>query len=321
MKLAILDDYLRLSPTLADWSAIASVAEITVFDHPLETIEEAAAALADFDMICTLRERRSFPAELLGQLPKLRYLCVTGKRYDTIDLEAARAKGIIVTNTPVTGPGSGAVVELTWGLILALARHIAAEDRMMRTGGWQHFAGMTLKGKTLGVVGLGALGRGVAQIGRAFGMEVIGWSPNLTAERAQEAGVRLVTKDELFAQSDVVSLHLALAPSTLGIIGKAQLRQMQPSAYLVNTARAGLVDEAALLECLREKRIGGAGLDVYTIEPLPVDHPLRQLDNVVITPHLGYFTREMLQSYYQDAVENISSYLAGTPMRVVSKNG
>ncbi len=321
MKLAILDDYLRLSPALADWSAVAAMTEITVFDHPLATIAQAAAELVDFDMICTLRERRSFPAELIRRLPKLRYLCVTGKRYDTIDLDAARAQGIIVTNTPVSGPGSGAVVELTWGLILSLARHIAAEDRMMRQGGWQHFAGMTLKGKTLGIVGLGALGRGVAQIGRTFGMEVIGWSPNLTAERAQEAGVRLVSKHDLFAQSDVISLHLALAPSTAGIIGKPELQQMRPTAYLVNTARAGLLDEAALLDALRHRRIAGAGLDVYTIEPLPADHPLRQLNNVVITPHLGYFTHEMLQSYYQDAVENILSYLRGNPIRVVSGNG
>jgi len=320
MKIAVLDDYLDLSQQVADWRPLASRAEISVIDRPLPTVAEAAEALAEFDIICTLRERTPFPAELIGRLPRLRYLCVTGKRYDTVDVAAAVGQGVVVSNTPVTRAGSGAVVELTWGLILALARNIAAEDRLMRDGGWQHFAGMTLRGKTLGVLGLGGLGSGVARIGTAFGMEAIAWSPNLTPERAAAAGVEMVGKADLFARSDVLSLHLALAPSTAGIVGAADLARMKSSAYLVNTARAGLLDERALIAALREQRIAGAGLDVFSTEPLPADHEIRSLPNVVLTPHLGYFTREMLGTYYRDAIENIGAFLDGRPIRVVSGN-
>ncbi|MTH61537.1 D-2-hydroxyacid dehydrogenase family protein [Paracoccus litorisediminis] len=320
MKIAVLDDYLGLSQQVADWRALANRAEIRVIDRPLPTASAAAEALAEFDIICTLRERTPFPAELIRALPKLRYLCVTGKRYDTVDIAAAAEQQITVSNTPVTGAGSGAVVELTWGLILALARNIAVEDRLMREGGWQHFAGTTLRGKTLGVLGLGALGSGVARIGAAFGMETIAWSPNLTSDRAVAAGVGLVSKTELFEKSDILSLHLALAPSTAGIVGAGDLALMKPSAYLVNTARAGLLDEGALINALRERRIAGAGLDVFSTEPLPADHEIRQLPNVVLTPHLGYFTHEMLASYYRDAIENIGAFLDGRPIRVVSGN-
>jgi phosphoglycerate dehydrogenase-like enzyme len=317
MKIAILDDYLRLSQQVADWSVLRGRVEVTVFDRPLGPLEKAAEALADFEILCTLRERMPFPRELIERLPRLRYLCVTGKRSDTIDVAAADERGVLVSNTPVTGAGSGAVVELTWGLILALVRHIPAEDRMMRSGGWQHFAGTTLKGKRLGVVGLGGLGAGVARIGAAFAMEVRAWSPNLTPARAEAAGARLVSKAELFAESDVVTLHLALAPSTRGVVGAAEIGAMKPSAVLVNTARAGLLDEEALLAALQSGRIAGAGLDVYAVEPLPEDHPIRSLPNVVITPHLGYFTREMLASYYRDAIENITAFLDGRPIRLV----
>lgn len=320
MKIAVLDDYLRLSQQVADWSPLTVRAEVTVIDQPLPTVEVAARLLADFDILCTLRERTPFPASLIRALPRLKYLCVTGKRFDTVDVAVAAAQGVVVSNTPVTGAGSGAVVELTWGLILSLARHIAAEDRMMRQGGWQQFAGTTLKGKTLGVVGLGGLGAGVARIGAAFGMEVIAWSPNLTDERAAAAGARHVGKAELFAQSDVVSLHLALAPSTTGIVGAAEIGAMKPTGLLVNTARAGLLDEGALIAALQAGRIGGAGLDVYSLEPLPETHSLRQLPNVVLTPHLGYFTQEMLRTYYTDAIQNIAAFLDGAPIRVVSGN-
>lgn len=316
MKIAILDDYLRLSQEVADWTGLRARAEVTVFDQPLDP-QAAAEALADFEILCTLRERMPFPRDLIERLPQLRYLCVTGKRYDTIDVAAAAERGVLVSNTPVTGAGSGAVVELTWGLILALVRNIAAEDRMMRSGGWQHFAGTTLKGKRLGIVGLGGLGSGVARIGVAFGMEVCAWSPNLTEARAEAAGARLVSKAELFAESDVVTLHLALAPSTHGVVGQTEIGSMKASAVLVNTARAGLLDEEALLAALRTGRIAGAGLDVYAVEPLPEDHPVRSLPNVVITPHLGYFTREMLSSYYGDAIENITAFLDGRPIRLV----
>lgn len=318
MKIALLDDYLSLAPTLVDWSPVTSRARVDVIDRPLPDVATALEALADYDILCTLRERTPFPGDLIRQLPKLRYLCVTGKRYDTIDIAAAAEQGVVVSNTPVAGAGAGAVTELTWGLILSLARNIAFEDRHMRRGEWQHAAGNTLRGKTLGVVGLGGLGRDVARIGQAFGMTVQAWSPNLTDARADEAGVTRVTKHDLFAGADVISVHLALADTTAGIVDKAAIDAMKPSAWLVNTARAGLLDEAALVAALREQRIRGAGLDVYSVEPLPEDHILRTLPNVVLTPHLGYFTEEMLTSYYTYAVENITAFLDGAPIRVVS---
>lgn len=318
MKIGLLDDYLHLAPTLVDWSLIQSRATLKLIDRPLPNVKLAVEALAEFDILCTLRERTPFPADLIERLPKLRYLCVTGKRYDTVDIKACAAQNIIVSNTPVSGAGAGAVCEMTWGLILSLARNIAFEDRHMRQGGWQHAAGNTLRGKTLGVVGLGSLGRDVSRIGQALGMKVIAWSPNLTIERAKEANVQLVSKKYLFENSDVVSLHLALGPSTLEIIDKTSIDSMKPSAFLVNTARAKLVDETALIYALTEKRIKGAGLDVYSIEPLPEVHILRTIPNVVLTPHLGYFTQEMLTAYYTFAIENITAFLDGAPIRVVS---
>lgn len=318
MKIAILDDYLRLATEVADWGALADRADITVIDRPFASVDDAARTLAGHQILCTLRERTPFPRALVEALPDLRHLCVTGKRYDTVDVAACAERGIVVSNTPVSGAGSGAVTELTWGLILALVRHIAAEDRMMREGGWQHFAGTTLRGKTLGVVGLGGLGRDVARIGLAFGMNVQAWSPNLTPERAAEAGVTLADKHALFATSDIVSLHLALADSTRGIVGASEIGAMKPTASLVNTARAGLLDEEALISALSGGRIAGAALDVYSVEPLPRDHVLRGLPNVVLSPHLGYFTREMLTAYYTYAIENIDAFLDGAPIRVVS---
>jgi len=318
MKIALLDDYLGLATHLVDWSGVGDRATLDTVSHPLTSIEAAAEALAEYDILVTLRERTAFPAALLERLPRLRYLCVTGKRYDTVDVAAAAKYGVIVSNTPVSGAGAGAVTELTWGLILALVRNIAHEDRHMRQGGWQQGAGNTLRSKTLGIVGLGGLGREIAQLGQAFGMQVQAWSPNLTEARAAQSGARLVSKQQLFATSDVVSLHLVLGPTTAGIVDKAAIDAMQPTAWLVNTARAGLVDDAALLDALRNYRIRGAGLDVYAIEPLPREHVLRTLTNVVLTPHLGYFTEEMLSAYYRYALENIEAFLNGKPIRVVS---
>ncbi|MCJ8520918.1 D-3-phosphoglycerate dehydrogenase [Pseudorhizobium tarimense] len=318
MKIALMDDYLNVARGLVDWSPVERKASLDVVDRPFSDIETAAATLAEYDILCTLRERTPFPAELIRRLPKLRFLCVTGKRYDTVDLEAARAQGVIVSNTPVSGAGAGAVTELTWGLILSLARNIPFEDRHMRLGEWQHGVGTTLRHKRLGVVGLGGLGQDVARIGLAFGMDVVAWSPNLTDERAAQAGVRRLAKDELFSTSDIVSLHLALAPATQRVIDAQAISAMRPNAMLINTARAGLLDEEALIAALSERRIRGAALDVYGVEPLPPDHPLRFLDNVVLTPHLGYFTREMLTAYYEFAQENILAFLDGAPIRVVS---
>lgn len=317
MRIALLDDYLGVATRLVDWSVITDRAVLKVINHPLHDLETAVATLAEFDILCTLRERTPFPQALLARLPKLRYLCVTGKRYDTVDLDAAARYGVTVSNTPVAGAGAGAVAELTWGLILASVRHIAFEDRHMRQGQWQNRLGNTLRGKTLGLVGLGALGREVGRLGLAFGMIVQAWSPNLTDERAKEAGVQCVAKHELFASSDVVSLHLALARTTEGIVDAQAIAAMKSSAWLINTARAGLLDEPALIEALAQRRIRGAALDVYAQEPLPPAHVLRSLPNVILTPHVGYFTEEMLTAYYTYAIENILAFLQGTPIRVV----
>lgn len=318
MNIAVLDDYLGISQSCADWSTVRAKGNVVVFDRPLAVPDDAAEALAGFDIICTLRERMPIPASLIERLPRLKYIVVTGKRYDTVDVEEATKRGILVSNTPVSGVGGGGVAELVWGLILAATRNIASEDRMMRDGGWQHQAGTTIGGKTLGILGLGGIGRQVAAIGKAFGMQVQAWSQNMTADQAEAAGARYVSKHALFSTSDIVTVHVALSERTQGIVGEAELRAMKRNAYLINTARGALVDEAALIDLLRSGHIAGAGLDVYAQEPLPVEHPLRQLQNVVITPHLGYFTREMLGTYYEDAVRLIEAFIDGSPDRIVN---
>jgi phosphoglycerate dehydrogenase-like enzyme len=318
MRVAILDDYLELSQKVADWSPVASKAEIVVFNHPLGAVPQAAEALRDFDIICTLRERMPMSRALIAQLPRLKYILVTGKRFDTIDVAAAAEQGVLVSNTRVDGRGGGAVVELVWGLILGLARNIPYQDRMMRQGGWQHFAGTSLKNKRLGIVGLGGLGQQVAKGGAFFGMDVVAWSQNLTPERAAAAGALYVDKDELFATSDFITIHVAWSDRTTGLVGARELGMMKPTAHLINTARGPIVDEAALVDALQRRAIAGAALDVYRTEPLPADHVLRTLDNAILTPHLGYFTREMLAVYYGDAVKAIAAFIDGNPIDVVN---
>ena len=318
LNIAILDDYIGIAQQVSDWESLKSRANIVVFDRPLAVPEEAAGALADFDVICTLRERMPIPASLIERLPRLKYIVVTGKRYDTVDVAAAAARGVLVSNTPVAGAGAGGVAELVWGLILSATRHIAAEDRLMRQGGWQHHAGTTIGGKTLGILGLGGLGRRVAEIAHVFGMQVQAWSQNMTDEQADACGAKRVSKEELFATSDIITVHLALSDRTRGIVGAPELRAMKKTAYLINTARGAIVDEQALIDVLTARSIAGAGLDVYEKEPLPADHAFRSLPNVVITPHLGYFTREMLGTYYSDAVRLIDAFLDGKPERIVN---
>lgn len=318
MRVAILDDYLDLSQSLADWTPVSRQAEIVVFKRPLSPIEDAVKALADFDVICTLRERMPIPRALIERLPRLKYILVTGKRYDQIDVAAAAEHGIAVSNTRVDGRGGGGVAELVWGLIFSLARNIPQEARLMREGGWQHWAGTSIRNKRLGILGLGGLGRQIAGGGRFFGMDVVAWSQNLTPERAAEAGARYCSKDELFATSDFITIQIAWSERTTGLVGRPELALMQPHAYLINTARGPIVDERALIDAHERKAIAGAALDVYWSEPLPGDHPLRRMDNVVLTPHLGYFTREMLAVYYGDAVVAISAFLAGRPIDVVN---
>jgi phosphoglycerate dehydrogenase-like enzyme len=315
MNIAILDDYQRVARDLAEWSRLPAGSELVVFDRHIADREELVATLQRFEVIVLMRERTPFPAEVVERLPNLRLLVTTGGRNAAIALEACRARGIPVCGTGNVGTPTA---ELTWGLILALMKRIAMEDRALRIGMWQTGLTEGLAGKRLGLVGLGKLGAQVARVGQAFGMEVVAWSQNLTAERAAEVGARRVEKGELFATSDVVSLHLILSERTRAIVGAEELRAMKRTAWFVNTARAGLVDEAALLDVLRERRIAGAGLDVFSVEPLPTDHPLLTLPHVVLTPHLGYVTRENYAVFYRDALEDILAWRAGAPVRLLT---
>ncbi|MFC2021494.1 D-2-hydroxyacid dehydrogenase family protein [Chloroflexota bacterium] len=315
MKIAILDDYQGVALKLADWSVLPADAQVSAFsDHwaGLDTIKEK---LGTFEIVAAMRERTPFTRELLEVLPNLKLLVTTGMRNASIDLDAATDLGILVCGT--SGGGSS-TAELAWGLILALLRHIPQESASIRQGGWQTTIGTGLNGKVLGLLGLGNLGSRMATIGNVFGMSVIAWSQNLTAERTAQFGASLVTKDELFAGSDILSIHLKLSDRTRGLVGMRELSIMKPTAYLVNTSRGPIIDETALLQTLQSHAIAGAGLDVYDQEPLPSKHPLRRLDNVIGTPHLGYVTEEAYKGFYAQSVEDILSYLSGQPVRVLN---
>jgi phosphoglycerate dehydrogenase-like enzyme len=277
-------------------------------------VEPLAERLAPFDAVVAMRERTPFGADLLARLPRLRLLVTTGMANASIDLEAAAARGVVVCGT---GGLPSPAAELTWALILALLRHVPAEDARMRAGGWQATVGTELAGRTLGVIGLGRLGRRVALVGQAFEMPVIAWSQNLVGSEARALGVEPVSRDELLARSDIVTIHLRLSDRTRGLIGAAELARMRPTAVLVNTSRGPIVDEPALLAALHEGTIAGAGLDVYDIEPLPPGHPLRTAPNTVLTPHLGYVTSGTYARYYADAVEDIAAFARGAPIRVL----
>lgn len=317
MKIAILNDYLRRSQVSADWSNITKACEITVFDRAIVP-EDAVATLKPFDIICTLRERMPISRELLAQLPNLKMIAITGLYNRTLDVAAATERGIVVSFTELRGSYRKATSELAWGLILSVARHIPYEANQMRQGGWQNTAGFTLFGRTLGLLGLGRQGRYMVPVAKAFGMDIIAWSQNLTAEQAAQHGVRRVEKEELFRMSDVLSVHLVLGERTRGLVGARDLALMKPSAILVNTARGPIIDESALISVLRERRIAGAGLDVFTHEPLPDDNALRTLPNVVLTPHQGHNVQEFFEVAYHDVVENIEAFLAGKPIRVLT---
>ncbi|MET9956918.1 D-2-hydroxyacid dehydrogenase family protein [Streptomyces sp. NPDC006339] len=314
LRCAILDDYQGVALSSADWSPLDGRVEVRVLREHLTDRDALVAAVEDCEILVVMRERTPVDAELLGRLPRLRLLITSGMRNASIDVAAARARGVTACGTD-----SSAVppTELTWALILGLARQVHVESRAMRDGGpWQSTVGTDLAGRTLGLVGLGKIGGRMARIGLAFGMDVIAWSPNLTDERAAEHGVRRAgSLRELLGAGDVVSLHLVLSDRTRGLIGEPELRAMRPHAYLVNTSRAGLVDGAALLRALREGWIAGAGLDVYETEPLPADDPLRTLPNVLALPHLGYVTEANYARYFGQAVEDIEAFLAGAPVR------
>jgi len=314
VRVALLDDYQGVALGMADWKSLPIGTEVVVFKDHLAAEGALAERLADFDIIMALRERTPFPRTLLERLPKLRLLVTAGMRNASIDMKAAAERGVLICGT------SGLpypTAELAWGLILSLARRIPAEDRATREGRWQTSLGLGLNGKTLGVLGLGTLGSRVARVGRALEMKVLAWSQNLTAERAAAEDAMLVAKDDLLARSDFVSIHLVLGERTRGLIGARELGLMKRSAYLVNTSRGPIVDEAALIRALEDGTIAGAGLDVFDEEPLTPDHPFRRLPNIVITPHLGYVTEETYRVFYGQAVEDIKAYLDGTPLRVL----
>jgi len=315
LRCAILDDYQNVALKLADWSRIADRVDVTVFDKPFADAAEAIAALQDFEIVCAMRERTPFRADTIYALPKLKLLLTSGMRNASIDHEAAKARGITVSGTAAMG---GPAASLAIGMMLELTRHIGFESARMKAGErWQTTLGEDIEGKTLGIVGLGKLGRKVANIAQAMGMHVIAWSQNLTPEACTEAGVTYAGKDELMATADVISIHVILSKRTRGLISRDDLARMKPTAYLVNTARGPIVDEAALLDALQRRTIAGAALDVFSEEPLSRDHPLRKLDNVVLTPHLGYVTAENYRCYYGEMVEDIEAWLAGAPVRVI----
>lgn len=316
LRCAVLDDYQEAGTSLADWSPVADRVEVVTFTDHLSHEDRLAARLAGFDIVVTLRERLAFPASLLDRLPRLKLLVASGMRNSVIDYAAAARNGVTVCGT---GSSSAPPVELTWALLLGLARGIVQENNALRAyGPWQSTIGADLHGRRLGLLGLGKIGSRVAQVALAFGMDVVAWSQNLTKERAAEVGVALAaSKEELLAGSDFVSVHLALGDRTRGLIGAAELALMKQSAYLVNTSRAAIVDQDALIEALREGRIAGAGLDVFDTEPLPGDHPLRTAPRLLATPHLGYVTRANYATYYGEAVEDIAAFLDGSPVRVL----
>jgi len=314
-RCAILDDYQNVALTVADWSKVASDLDIKVFNQHLGGADKVVEALAGFEVVCAMRERTGFPRAVIEKLPNLKLLITTGLRNASIDVAAAKERGVVVCGTPSIGnPTSGIAI----GLMLELTRRIGYENARMKAGvPWQSTIGVDLDGLTLGVLGLGKLGTRTANIAKAFGMKVIAWSQNLTAEKCKEAGVEYVSKDDLFRQADFITIHVILSQRTRGLVGAREIALMKPTAYLINTSRGPIIDEAAMLAALREKKIAGAGLDVFEVEPLPIDHPLRKLDNVVLTPHLGYVAVQNYRAYFGGVVDDIRAFMDGKPVRVM----
>jgi len=321
IKIAILDDYAKVALQLADWSALDGKAEITVFDRHL-TEDEAAVALKPFDVLCTVRERMSLPRNLFERLPNLKLITIVGLDLPNLDMAAATEHGVIVSHSNFANPLFANMVdatpELTWGLMIATVRHLSLESRRMHEGAWQSTVGINLAGRTLGLLGLGRIGSRMAQYARVFGMPVIAWSQNLTEDKAKSVGAERVEKDDLFRRADIVSIHVRLSDRTRGLVTARELALMKPSAYLINTSRGPIVVEADLIAALRAGKIAGAGLDVYDEEPPPRTHPFRTMDNVVVTPHLGYVTRESLTAFYVDTLEAVAAFVNGAPIRIAN---
>jgi len=316
VRCAILDDYQNVALTMADWSKVKGDVAIKVFNEHLGSADKVVEALKGFAIVCAMRERTAFPRAVIEALPELKLLITTGMRNASIELEAAQARNVVVCGTPSFGNATAAIAT---GLMLDLARHICYEHVRLKAGApWQTTIGLDVEGMTLALLGLGRLGTRMAEIGQAFRMNVIAWSQNLTPERCQEVGVEPVSRDDLLRRADFLSIHLQLSPRTRGLVGARELGLMKRSAYLINTSRGPIVVEAALIAALREKRIAGAGLDVFDVEPLPVEHPLRALDNVVLTPHLGYVAEQNYRAFFGGTVDAIRGFLDGKPVRVLT---
>jgi phosphoglycerate dehydrogenase-like enzyme len=314
-RVALLDDYQDVALQMADWKSLPADTDVHVFHDHLHDDDALVARLHDFDMVMAMRERTPFTRSRFERLPNLKLLITAGMRNAAINLQAASDCGVMVCGTEgLPYP----TAELTWALILGIMRQIPQEDHATRNGQWQVSLGLGLQGKTLGMLGLGRLGSQVATVGNAFNMKVIAWSHNLTADRAQEYGATLVSQDELLVQSDILTIHLVLGDRSRGLLGAGELAKMKSTAYLVNTSRGPIVDEAALIHALEQGIIAGAALDVFDIEPLPLDHPFRRMANVVVSPHIGYVTEETYRVFYGDALDNIQAFLAGQPIRVLN---
>jgi phosphoglycerate dehydrogenase-like enzyme len=314
-RCAVLDDYQNVALKFADWEQIATDVAVTVFHAPMNGADEVRRMLQDFHIVCMMRERTPFRRDTIAALPNLKLLITTGARNAAIDLAAAAEQGITVCGTGASGnPTTG----ITFGLILELTRRIGYENARLKSGAsWQITLGPDIEGKTLGIIGLGKLGQRVSAIAKAFGMKVIAWSPNLTPEKCKEVGVDYATKDQLFCDADIVTIHMVLGDRSRGLVTAREFALMKPTAYIINTARGPIIEEQALIAALEERRIAGAGLDVFDTEPLPLGHPFRRLDNVVITPHLGYVSEQNYRQYFPDIVEDIRAFIAGNPVRVI----
>ena len=315
MKLAVLDDYQATAKDLGDWSQLPAGTEVEYFHDHVADEDQLVERLKDFDLVMGMRERTPFTRSILSRLPKLRLLITTGRRNASFDTEAATEMGIAVCGTSGAGEGP---TELTWGLIISMLRHIHEEDTRARQGTWGTTVGVGLKGKTLGLLGLGHIGSLVAKVGAAFDMNIIAWSQNLTAERAKECDATLVDKETLFKEADIVSVHLVLSDRSRGLVGAPELALMKPTAYLVNISRGPIVDEKALIDVLQRKAIAGAALDTFDIEPLPLDHALFKTPNTLICPHLGYVTEEGYRAFYSGVIENVRAFTSGEPVRVIN---
>jgi len=314
-RCAILDDYQNVALEVTDWSKVAGDLDVNVFNEHLGGPDSVVKALQGFDIICAMRERTAFPRAVIEKLSDAKLLITTGLRNASIDVAAAKERGVVVSGTPSVGnPTAGIAI----GLMLELTRRIGYENARMKAGQpWQTTIGLDLDGLTLGILGLGKLGTRTAAIAKAFGMKVIAWSQNLTPEKCEAVGVGYVSKEELFRQADFVSIHVVLSPRSRGLVGAEEIGLMKPSAYLINTSRGPIIDEAAMLAALRQRKIAGAGLDVFDVEPLPTDHPLRKMDNVVLTPHLGYVAMQNYRAYFGGVIEAIRGFLDGKPVRVL----